>query len=125
MYNSSIMPHMDMTAMQRAAGKAAALLRALANEHRLLILCQLAEGERGVGELVGAVGLSQSAVSQHLARLRGEELVIARRDGQAIFYSLAGDEVRRVIAALYEIYCSGRLRPARCRPVSTARSTTR
>jgi DNA-binding transcriptional ArsR family regulator len=120
------MSHMDTTAMQRAAGMAAGLLRALANEHRLFILCQLAEGERGVGEIVDAIGLSQSAVSQHLARLRAEGLVATRRDGQAVFYSLAGDEVRCIMAALHEIYCSGRPSRARCRPAAaTARSTIR
>ena len=107
------MPQMNLAAMERAAGAAAGLMRALANEHRLMILCQLATGERGVGELVEAVGLSQSAVSQHLARLRAEGIVVTRRDAQAIFYSLASDQVRRVIEALYAIYCAG---PARCRP---------
>ena len=101
------MSQMDLALMERAAGRAAGLMRALANEHRLLIRCQLAAGERGVGELVAAIGLSQSAVSQHLARLRAEGLVKTRREGQAIFYSLASDEVSRVIATLYAIYCPG------------------
>jgi DNA-binding transcriptional ArsR family regulator len=107
------MSHMDIAAMERAAGAAAALLRALGNEHRLLILCQLGDGERSVGELVEAVGLSQSAVSQHLARLRAEGLVATRREAQSIFYSVASLGVRRVIATLYDIYCRG---AARCRP---------
>ena len=111
------MSQMDLALMERAAGRAAGLMRALANEHRLLILCQLAAGERGVGELVAAIGLSQSAVSQHLARLRAEGLVKTRREGQAIFYSLASDEVSRVIATLYAIYCPGTGRGARgCGP---------
>ena len=109
------MSQMNLAAMERAAGAAAGLMRALANEHRLMILCQLADRERGVGELVGAVGLSQSAVSQHLARLRAEGIVVTRRDAQAIFYSLASEEVRRVIRTLYAIYCAG---PARCRPAA-------
>jgi len=107
------MSQMDLAALERAAGRAAALLRALGNEHRLLILCQLAAGERPVGDLVEAVGLSQSAVSQHLARLRADGVVATRRHAQTIFYSLASDGVRRVIATLYEIYCPG---AARCRP---------
>lgn len=107
------MSQMDLAAMERAAGKAAGLMRALANEHRLMILCQLADGERGVGELVAAVGLSQSAVSQHLARLRAEGIVATRRAAQAIYYSLASDDVRQVIDTLYAVYCAG---PARCRP---------
>ena len=118
------MSQMDLSAMERAAGAAAGLLRALANEHRLLILCQLAAGERGVGELVDAVGLSQSAVSQHLARLRAEGLVATRREGQAIVYSLAADEARRMIAALYDIYCKGPQPGRRRTETSTARSTT-
>ena len=119
------MSQTDLIALGRAAGKAADLLRALANEHRLLILCQLAGGERGVGELVAAVALSQSAVSQHLARLRADGLVATRREGQAIFYSLASGEVRRVIATLHDIYCkpSPRRAEARCRPdLSNTRS---
>lgn len=111
------MSQTDLKALERAAGEAAGLLRALANEHRLLILCQLARGEHGVGELVEAVGLSQSAVSQHLARLRADGLVVTRREAQAIFYSLASEEVRRVIATLYDIYCRG---AARCRPESSS-----
>jgi DNA-binding transcriptional ArsR family regulator len=99
------MSQTDLMALGRTAGKAADLLRALANEHRLLILCQLAGGERGVGAIVAAVALSQSAVSQHLARLRADGLVATRREGQAIFYSLASGEVRRVIATLHDIYC--------------------
>lgn len=109
------MSQMDLAAMERAAGKAAGLMRALANEHRLMILCQLADGERGVGELVQAVGLSQSAVSQHLARLRAEGIVATRRAAQAIYYSLASEEVRRVIDTLYSVYCAA---PARCRSTS-------
>lgn len=107
------MSQMEFEGMERAAGRAAELLRALANEHRLLILCQLAGGERGVGELVAAAGLSQSAVSQHLARLRQDGLVTTRRDGQAIFYALVSGEVRRIIETLYDLYCRD---SARCRP---------
>lgn len=116
------MSQMDLASMERAAGAAAGLMRALANEHRLLILCQLGAGERGVGELVDAIGLSQSAVSQHLARLRAEGLVATRREGQGIFYSLASAEVRRVIETLYDIYCRdgrrGRCGPATSNPRS-------
>jgi DNA-binding transcriptional ArsR family regulator len=117
------MSRTDLMALERAAGKAAGLLRVLANEHRLLILCQLAGGEKSVGELVAAVALSQSAVSQHLARLRAEGLVATRREAQAIFYSLASDEIRRIIATLYDIYCKDAGGPMRCRTAtSIARS---
>ncbi len=109
------MSQMELEGMERAVGRAATLLRALANEHRLLILCQLAGSERAVGELVAAVGLSQSAVSQHLARLRRDGLVTTRREGQAIFYALASGEVRRIIETLYDLYCRNSARCAAAR----------
>ncbi len=87
------------------ARKASTLLKAMANERRLLILCYLGLEERSVGELERHVGLSQSALSQHLARLRSDGLVSTRREGQTIFYSLQGTEARRVLATLYELYC--------------------
>ena len=89
------------------ARKASVLLKAMANERRLLVLCYLSLSERSVGELERYVGLSQSALSQHLARLRSDGLVTTRRDGQTIYYSLRGAEVRRVLETLYEIYCAG------------------
>lgn len=90
---------------QASAGEAAALLRALSNEKRLMILCQLGEGEMSVGQLLPQVGLSQSALSQHLAKLRDEALVSTRRDGTTIFYRIADPAVLKVIAVLAEIYC--------------------
>jgi DNA-binding transcriptional ArsR family regulator len=90
---------------QASAAEAARLLRALSNERRLMILCQLGDGERAVGELLPLVGLSQSALSQHLAVLREEGLVAARREGVSIRYSIADPAVIRVIAVLAEIYC--------------------
>ncbi|MCW5771478.1 MAG: helix-turn-helix transcriptional regulator [Rhodospirillaceae bacterium] len=109
------MSQFDLAAMGRAAGKAAELLKALGNEHRLMLLCQLANGERAVGALVDAVGLSQSAVSQHLARLRDEGLVATRREAQNVYYSLASEEARRIIATLYTLYCrpGGPCKPGR------------
>ena len=91
--------------LQASAGEAAALLRALSNEKRLMILCQLGEGEMSVGQLLPQVGLSQSALSQHLAKLRDEALVSTRRDGTTIFYRIAVPAVMKVIAVLAEIYC--------------------
>jgi DNA-binding transcriptional ArsR family regulator len=70
-----------------------------------MILCELLNGERSVGALGGVIGLSQSALSQHLARLREAEMVATRREAQTIYYSLADPGVRQVIAALYERYC--------------------
>ena len=91
--------------LQENARQASGLLKAMSNEHRLMILCQLARGERKVGELEHLIGLSQSALSQHLARLRRDGLVKTRREAQTIFYSLAGPEARSVIETLYGIYC--------------------
>lgn len=90
---------------QASAGEAARLLRALSNERRLMVLCQLGEGERAVGELLPLVGLSQSALSQHLAVLREEGLVATRREGVSILYRVADPAALRVIAVLADIYC--------------------
>jgi ArsR family transcriptional regulator, virulence genes transcriptional regulator len=90
---------------QASAGEAARLLKALSNEKRLMVLCQLVDGERAVGELLPLVGLSQSALSQHLAVLREEGLVAGRRDGVSIFYRIADPAAVKVIAVLAEIYC--------------------
>jgi len=88
-----------------SASQASALLKALSNEHRLMILCQLGEGELQVSELLDRVGLSQSALSQHLARLRDDGLVAARREGVAVFYRIADPAALKVIAVLAEIFC--------------------
>lgn len=105
--------------MPAAADDASALLKSLANRHRLLILCQLIDGERSVGELAAFLGARDSTVSQHLALLRKDGLVDTRRDGQTIFYSIASDPARRVLETLFAIYCA----PAPiCRdPVAPAR----
>ncbi len=88
------------------AADAAQLLKALGNEQRLLILCNLLEGPLSVGELNERVELSQSALSQHLALLREAGMVDTRRESQSIFYSLPQGPVTRVMAVLQEIYCS-------------------
>ncbi len=90
---------------QASAGEAAGLLRALSNEKRLMILCQLGDREMSVGQMLPLVGLSQSALSQHLAKLRDERLVATRRDGTTIFYRISEPAVLMVIAVLAEIYC--------------------
>ncbi|MCX7586297.1 ArsR/SmtB family transcription factor [Phenylobacterium sp. 58.2.17] len=95
----------DITRFEASAGEAAKLLRALANERRLMILCQLADGELSVGELVPRVGLSQSALSQHLAVLREEAIVATRRDGQTIWYRIIDPAAVRVVTTLAEIFC--------------------
>jgi DNA-binding transcriptional ArsR family regulator len=91
--------------MQQHAQDAAALLKALANENRLMILCTLMGGEMSVGELNEQVPLSQSALSQHLASLREAGLVSTRKEAQTVFYRLEGDEAAKVIAVLQSIYC--------------------
>lgn len=95
----------DLKAMRKNAGAAAAMMAALSHEARLRVLCDLVEGERMAGELVERSGLSQSALSQHLARLREQGLVATRREGQAIFYSIADPDAARILAVLHDIYC--------------------
>lgn len=97
---------MNLDTFHDKAWRASTLLKAMSNRHRLIILCQLARGEKCVGELERMVGLGQSALSQHLARLRRDELVTTRRVAQTIYYSLVGDEARTVIKALYGLYCT-------------------
>ena len=88
------------------AAEAEAFLKALANRHRLTVLCELHKGEHSVARLQEAVGLSQSSLSQHLARLREDNLVKTRRESQTIFYSIASAKVSRMIALLYELFCA-------------------
>lgn len=84
--------------------QASALLKAMSNPHRLLVLCHLARGEKCVGELEEIVGLSQSALSQHLARLRHDSVVKTRRDAQTIYYSLRGDDAMTILDALASLF---------------------
>lgn len=91
--------------MTEHAADAAGLMKALGNESRLMILCLLADGERSVGDLNEVVPLSQSALSQQLARLRQQGLVRTRRESQTIYYSLADGPADRVIHVLHDIYC--------------------
>ena len=102
----SNLANMNLKEMRSKAGLAEALLKAVANKHRLIILCELLGGERSVSDLQKAIGLSQSALSQHLARLREDELVATRRESQTIHYSLASTQVTRLIELLYELFCS-------------------
>ena len=95
----------DAEAMRRHAGDAARLLRALANEKRLMVLCLLAEREMSVGQLNDKLDLSQSALSQHLATLREDGLVETRREAQTIHYRLAAGPAQAVIELLHATYC--------------------
>ena len=96
---------MNGNQMSEAADHATNLLKALSGKSRLMILCQLVEGERAVSELADALDMRQAAVSQQLALLRKDGLVNVRREARTMHYSLAGDEARRIIEVLYELFC--------------------
>ncbi len=96
----------SMASFERKAAEAVSLLKLLANENRLLILCRLAlNDEMSVGELTEAVGLSQSALSQHLAKMRDERLLATRREAQTVYYRLADSNAARLLKQLKSIYC--------------------
>lgn len=92
--------------MLAAADEACDLLKALANRHRLIIICQLIDGERSVGELAELLQIRDSTVSQHLALLRKDGLVNARREGQTIWYSVSSAPAQELLRTLYRVYCS-------------------
>ena len=92
--------------MAEAAGKASDLLKSLANPHRLMILCQLIEGERSVGQITGFLGIRDSTVSQHLALLRKDGLVTTRRDGQVIWYSISSKPAQQILETMFNIFCA-------------------
>jgi DNA-binding transcriptional ArsR family regulator len=94
-----------MEDMRVAASGASDLLKALANPHRLLLVCQMVERERSVGELAAELKLRDSTVSQHLALLRKDGLVIARREGQTMWYSIANSAAKEIVEILYRTYC--------------------
>ena len=98
-------PRLDFDAMKRNATDAVSLLKGLANESRLMIMCVLSEGEVSVGQLNQRIRLSQSALSQHLAVLREQGLVQTRRESQTIFYSLADTAAMDIVELLHEAYC--------------------
>ncbi len=96
----------DMAQLERKAAEAASLLKLLANENRLLILCRLALlHEISVNDLADAVGLSQSALSQHLAKMREEGLLATRRDAQTVYYRIADPNAAKLLGLLKSIYC--------------------
>ena len=98
-------PKLDYDAMKRNATDAVSLLKGLANESRLMIMCVLSEGEVSVGQLNQRIRLSQSALSQHLAVLREQGLVQTRRESQTIYYSLADTAAMDIVELLHEAYC--------------------
>ena len=91
--------------MSQAADDAVGLLQSLGNKSRLMIMCQLIDGEKSVGQLAELLDARESTISQHLALLRKDRLVTTRRQAQTIYYSVASDPARRLLEILYEIYC--------------------
>ncbi|HEX9171157.1 MAG TPA: metalloregulator ArsR/SmtB family transcription factor [Telluria sp.] len=96
---------LDLPAMQVAAGQACGLLKVLGNQDRLLLLCQLTQGEFCVSELEATLGIQQPTLSQQLGVLREEQLVNTRREGKQIYYSIASTEAMAVLQVLYDLYC--------------------
>jgi DNA-binding transcriptional ArsR family regulator len=92
--------------MAVAASRASELMRTLGHKDRLMVLCHLISGEKSVGELAGLLEIPQSPLSQHLARMRKEELVTTRREAQTIYYSIASNEAARMVELMHELYCS-------------------
>ena len=99
-------PPLPLAELQKRAHEAAALLKALANPDRLLLLCHLVETERAVAELGAMTGIGQPTLSQQLAVLRNEGLVLTRRSGKSIHYRIASPAVHAVLSTLYQLYCS-------------------
>lgn len=98
-------PPIDIDVMRVAAQRACGVLRALSNEDRLLLLCQLSQGERSVSELEEALDIRQPTLSQQLGVLRNEGLVATRREGKRIYYSVADPQMLALLATLYQLYC--------------------
>lgn len=97
----------DPVIMRDAANDASEFLRALSNHHRLLILCQLIDGEKSVGQLAEFLGVRDSTTSQHLALLRRDRIITGRRDGQTVWYRISSQPARDIVQVLYGVYCAG------------------
>ena len=98
-------PAISIESMQRHADEAVAVLKAMGSPNRLLLLCQLVDGERSVNELAEALDLAQSVVSQHLSLLRRDGVVTGRREGQSIYYAISDERVHALMAKLFELFC--------------------
>lgn len=112
-----------MAELQKNARRVAGLLKAMSNSSRLVILCQLAEGECSVGKLERTVGLSQSGISQHLAVLRREQVVASRRERQTVYYRLEGHEVMALMATLHDVFCDKAGAGAKAKPAAAKLKT--
>lgn len=97
--------HTNYAIMERNAFKAEAMLKTLANAKRLIIMCHLVKGEKTVSEMADIVGLSPSALSQHLAKMRDNNLVVSDKRGQQVYYRISSPEVNAILSTLYLIYC--------------------
>lgn len=97
--------HDSLAIMERNASKAEAMLKSLANAKRLMILCHLVKSEQAVGELTDLLGLSHSAVSQHLSKMKENGLVVSDKRGQQVYYRIGSPEVNAILSTLYLIYC--------------------
>lgn len=97
---------MELDKMQASAKNATDMLKLLGHPDRLMVLCQLKNGEASVGELSRMLNIKQSPLSQHLARMRHEGVVESRREAQTIYYRLSGDKVAQIVTVLYELYCA-------------------
>ena len=95
----------DLKQMARSAGRASGLMKTLGHRDRLMILCHLADGEKSVGQIADLLEIPQSPLSQHLSRMRKEELVDTRREAQTIYYSLKSGEASKIVEVLYELFC--------------------
>jgi len=98
--------NLDFDKMRESAGQAAAMLRSLANQDRLILLCQLSQEELNVGELEGRLGIRQPSLSQQLGILRREGLVDTRREGKHVYYRVADQRVLTLLQTLYQLYCA-------------------
>lgn len=102
---------MKIAEMEHNAMEVSRLLKLLANPNRLMVLCHLIKGECTVGELERRIGLSQSALSQHLTKLREEQIVVSRREAQSMYYSVQDEKTQRLLSVLYELYCKDFVMP--------------
>lgn len=100
---------MQFSNLLSSSSKVARLLKAMSNDRRLRILCHLSERERSVGELCELVGMGQSALSQHLAKLRADKIVKTRREAQTIYYSIASPEITEILSGLQDVLVDSRL----------------
>lgn len=105
-------PALNPERMKAAADSASELLKSIGNRHRLLILCQLVQGEHSVGQLATFLGIRDSTVSQHLALLRRDQIIMGRREGQTIWYRIDSQAARDIVQVLYQHFCAPQDKPA-------------